>query len=79
MIVGASIAASLLAAARALRRAGVNPHPVGDTAQRFDGPVRRLAMVLRPEREMPARLEVVRAWPADSDVLLAGWPTTRAR
>jgi hypothetical protein len=29
-------------------------------------------MVLRPEREMRATLEVVRAWAADSDVMLAG-------
>ncbi len=45
--------------------------PQGAAAQRPDG-VRRLALVLRPEREMHATLEAVRAWAADGDVTLAG-------
>jgi hypothetical protein len=48
----------------------------GDDPRRLEPrraePVRRLAMVLRPEREMRATLELVRAWAADSDVMLAG-------
>jgi NAD+ kinase len=50
----------------------VNAHPFPGTRQRVDRPVRRVALVLRPEREMHATLEAVRGWAADSGVMLAG-------
>lgn len=50
----------------------MNPHRVGDTTRPSDQPVRRLAIVLRPEREMHDTLKAVHAWAADSDVMLAG-------
>ena len=52
----------------------MNPHPFSGTAPQVEvgGPVGRLALVLRPEREMRATLEVVRAWAANRNVSLAG-------
>jgi hypothetical protein len=50
----------------------VNPRRVGGTEQPSDQPVRRLAMVVCPEREMRDTLEAVRAWAAGNDVMLAG-------
>ena len=70
MVVGTSIASPLLASERA-GGPGVNSRCVGGTARRSAVPLRRPAMVLRPEREMRATLEVVRAWAVDSDVMLA--------
>ena len=50
----------------------MNPRRVGGLEQPSDQPVRRLALVLRPEREMRDTLEVVHTWAADRKVMLAG-------
>jgi NAD+ kinase len=50
----------------------VKPQPLSGTTQQVDRPVRRVALVLRPEREVHATLEAVRRWAAERGVALAG-------